>query len=227
MRASFIVFVLILLASVGCVAQDPITVVDFSWQREHRAAAKSGSEVLSPTRAVTNDNKYFQRKAREGQTNVTTDPNETTIDGRSAAIDKNIQEARSAKVDDLNGYTYRAKVRNSTSKTIKIIFWEYRFTEVANPQNVVRRQFICSVGIKPDDTKELAVFSTFGPSDVISTENLGKPGEKLFDEKVIVNRFEFSDGTLRQRGNWKYDDFQKSIERATSMPWGKEVCRDF
>ena len=33
--------------------------------------------------------------------------------------------------------------------------------------------------------------------------------------------------TLRQRGNWKYDDFQKSIDRATSTPWGKEVCRGF
>ena len=80
-----------------------------------------------------------------------------------------------------------------------------------------------------------AVESTFGPDShcfhdgygrigrlrsntTISAETLGKTSEKLFDEKVIVNRFEYSDGTLRQRGNWKYDDFQKSIERATSMP---------
>src|SRR5207247_1537193 len=101
MRASFMMLVLISLAAVGGLAQDPITVVDFSWQRDRQAAARSGSEVQVPTRAVTNDNKYFQRKAREGQTNITVDPNETTIDVRSAAIEKNVQEARSAK-DDLD-----------------------------------------------------------------------------------------------------------------------------
>lgn len=227
MRMSLKVSILFLLIPVWCFAQDPITVLDFSWQRDRQAAVKSNAEVQVPARSVTNDNKYFQRKAREGQTNVTVDPNETTIDGRSAAIEKNVQEARSATVDAVNGYSYRASVKNGSGKTIKIIFWEYRFTELANPQNVVRRQFICSVNLKPDDKKELLVFSTLGPSDVISAENLGKTTEKLFDEKAVVNRFEFSDGTLRQRGNWKYDDYQKSIERATSTPWGKEVCRSF
>ena len=116
---------------------------------------------------------------------------------------------------------------NSGEKAIRIIFWEYRFTELANPANVVRRQFLCTVNLKPDDKQGLSVFSTRGPSDVISMESLASTSEKLFDEKVIVNRIEYADGTLRQRGNWKYDAYQKAIERITSTPWGKETCRGF
>lgn len=227
MRTSIMVSVFVLLIAVGCFAQDPVSVIDFSWQRDRQAATKQELDTHGPVRMVTDENKNFQRKAREQLTVVAIDPNEATVDGRSAALEKANAEARAAKLEAVNGYSYRANVKNNTDKTVKIIFWEYRFTELANPQNVVRRQFICSVNMKPDDKKELSLFSVLGPSEVISSENLAKAGEKLFDEKVIINRFEFSDGTLRQRGNWKYDDFQRSIEHATSTPWGKEVCRSF
>ncbi|MEP6788407.1 MAG: hypothetical protein ABJB40_08250, partial [Acidobacteriota bacterium] len=101
----------------------------------------------------------------------------------------------------------------------------YRFTELANPSNVVRRQFLCSANIKPGDSKDLSVFSTLGPSDVISAESLAKATERLFDEKIIVNRIEFSDGAMIERRDWKYEDVRKAVERATSTHWGKEVCR--
>ncbi|CAN5556536.1 hypothetical protein BH10ACI2_BH10ACI2_12720 [soil metagenome] len=227
MRISLMVSLLFVFVPALCVAQEPISVLDASWQRDRQSASKTGTDSQGKVRGVTDDNKYFQRKQREAQTNVTIDPNETTIDGRSATLDKIAKEAGSAKVEDVNGFSYRANIKNNTDKTVAIVFWEYRFTELSNPQNIVRRQFICSVNIKPDEKKELSVFSTLGPSDVISAESLSKTTEKLFDEKVILNRFEFSDGTLRQRGNWKYDDYQKSIERATATPWGKEVCRGF
>ena len=227
MRTSFMVSIFVLLIAAGCFAQDPVSVIDFSWQRDHQAAKKQELDTHGPVRMVTDDNKNFQRKAREQLTVVAIDPNEATVDGRSIALEKANAEARAAKLEDVNGYSFRTNVKNNSDKTLKIIFWEYRFAELVNPQNVVRRQFICSVNIKPNDKKELSTFSVLGPSDVISAENLARSGEKLFDEKVVINRFEFSDGTLRQRSNWKYDDFQKSIEHATSTPWGKEVCRAF
>ena len=96
---------------------------------------------------------------------------------------------------------------------------------IARPTNVVRRQFLCSVNLKNGDSKDLSVFSLLAPSDVIDAESLAKSTDKLFDEKVFVNRIEFADGTLRQRGNWKYEDVQNSVERATSVGWGNETCR--
>ena len=110
---------------------------------------------------------------------------------------------------------------------MEIIFWEYRFIELANPANVVRRQFLCSANIKQGDSKELPVFSLLGPSDTLTAESIAKATDKIFDEKVIVNRIEFSDGAMIERRDWKYEDVRKAIERAIATPWGKEVCRSF
>lgn len=227
MKTSMMVTVLVLLIAGYSFAQDPVTIVDFSWHRDRQAAKKGEVDTHGPVRMVADENKYFQRKAREQQTVVAVDPTEASIDGRSQQMEKNVQEARAAKVNDVNGYTYLANVKNSSEKPIAVVFLEYRFAELANPANVVRRQFLCSINLKPGDKKSLAVFSLLGPSDVLDTESLAKTTEKIFDEKVIVNRVEYADGTLRQRGNWKYDDYQKAIERITSTPWGKEVCRGF
>lgn len=217
--------ILVLLISPFCFSQDPMPVLSSSWQRTIQHGQKSEITSTGPVKALTNDDKYFQRKAREARTDITTDPSEMTIDGRSAAMDKAVQESRTPKPNDLNGYSYVANVRNESGKIVKVIFWEYRFVELARPENVVRRQFLCSVSLKSGDTKELPVFSLLGPSDVIDAESLAKSTEKIFDEKVMVNRIEFSDGTLRQRGNWKYEDVQKSVDRVTSTPWDREICR--
>jgi hypothetical protein len=72
---------------------------------------------------------------------------------------------------------------------------------------------------------ELTAFSTQGPTDVINTASLAKPETNLFDEKVQVNRIEYADDDVLQRGNWKLADVKTSVDRATSTPWGKEVCR--
>jgi hypothetical protein len=230
MRVSPRVSIFVLLVAPCCFAQtppqnSPVTILESSWQRSRHAQKKPDGSDVGPARGMTSDNKYYQRTARENQTKGAIDPNEYTIDGRSAALEKNVQEARTPKIDDITGYLYLANVRNDGGKKIEVIFWEYRFTELANPANVVRRQFLCSANIKPGEKKELVVFSQLGPSDVISAESLAKATDRLFDEKVFVNRIEYSDGTTVQRGAWKYDDFRKAIDRATSTPWGKEVCR--
>jgi hypothetical protein len=218
--------ILILSISSFCFAQeDPLPVVGSGWQRAVRRAEVSDVGQTGPVRAVTADNKYFQRKAREQQSPSSVDPNEMTIDGRSAALEKAVQESRTPRPDDIIGYSYTANVRNDSGKTIEVVFWEYRFAELARPENVVRRQFLCAVKLKKGGTKDLSVFSQFGPSDVIDAQSLAKAAGKLFNEEVIVNRIEFADGSILQRGNWKFDDVKKDVERVTSTPWGNEVCR--
>ena len=206
-------------------SQDPMPVLRAGWERTVQRAPKMEATAQRPAREVTADNKYFQRKAREARTDVTIDPNDTTIDGRSAAIDRAVQESRTPVAEDVPAYSYTAEVRNDSGKTVEVIYWEYRFAELAHPANVVRRQFLCSVDLRNGDKKVLNVFSLLGPSDVIDAESLAKSTDKLFEEKVLVNRIEFSDGSLRQRGSWKYEDVRVAVERATSSPWGKEVCR--
>jgi hypothetical protein len=71
----------------------------------------------------------------------------------------------------------------------------------------------------------LSVYSTLGPSDVLTVESLAKADEKIFEERVQINRIELSDGNILQRADWKYSDVKKQVERVTSTPWGNEICR--
>ena len=217
--------IFVLMVASFCFSQDPLPVLRSTWQRTVQPAPKLNSSPQAPVRGVTADNKYFQRKAREQRTDITVDPNETTIDGRSAALEKVMEESRAPKLEDVKGFSYTAEVRNDSGKTVSVVYWEYYFTEIGRPANVTRRQFLCGVKLKNGEKRELSVFSLLGPSDTITFENLAKQTDKLFTEEVFVNRIEFSDGSILQRDDWKFADVKASVERATSTPWGKEICR--
>jgi len=65
-----------------------------------------------------------------------------------------------------SGYKYRAKVTNSSSKTVKAIEWEYRFIEKSG-QEIHRHQFRTMTKVEADKSKELVVFSYSPPSRTI------------------------------------------------------------
>jgi len=217
--------ILVLFIVPACFSQEPVPVLSSRWYRTVRPAPKPNVTASGPVKPVNPDEKFFQRKAREQRTDNPRDPYEDSIEGRSAAMDKAVQESRAPQADDVIGYTYVADMRNDTGQTLEIIFWEYRFTEIANKANVVRRQFVCGVKLKPGEQKELSVFSLLGPSDVLDFKSLAKSTEKLFEERVQVNSIELADGNILQRNDWKYSEVKAAVERATSTPWGNEVCR--
>jgi hypothetical protein len=105
------------------------------------------------------------------------------------------------------------------------VFWEYQFKELSNPTNVVHRQFLCSVKVKPGKERELQAFSVSGPSDVISVGSLANESRNLFEEKVLINRIEYADGSIFQRKDWIYAEMKSRIERVIGTPWGSEMCR--
>jgi hypothetical protein len=162
---------------------------------------------------------------REARTDHPENPSDLTIDGRRAALDKIEQQARTPNAKTVPGFNYSLRVRNDGDKTAKVIYWEYQFAELATPTIVVRRQFLCCVNLNKGGEVELIAFSTLGPTDVVNAETLAKPDEKRFTEKTLVNRIEYSDDSILQRGNWKLADVKAAVERATATPWGKEMCR--
>jgi hypothetical protein len=202
-----------------------VIVIEFEWSKSSQAIRKPESASTAPAAAMIPDNKVWQRNERAQAPVGVRDPNVDTIDGRSAALEKNVQESRSPKSKTVDGFTYQVKVRNASTKVIEIVFWEYQFKELSNPTNVVRRQFLCGVNIKPAKEKELQAFSVSGPSDVISVESLTNKSGNLFEEKVVINRVEYTDGSILQRKTWNFAEVKLSIERAIKTPWGAEMCR--
>jgi alpha-mannosidase len=104
-------------------------------------------EGNAPARAMIPQNRNFARNARVNDPQGVRDPNGDTLDGRSAAMEKSVQEARTPKPKASDGYTYRIKVQNPGKNVVEIVFWEYQFHDPADPSLVARRQFLCGVSI--------------------------------------------------------------------------------
>lgn len=201
----------------------PLTVNSFKWTRARRTIEAPEAEGNAPARAMIPQNRIFARTARVNDPAGSRDPNADTIDGRSAALEKSVAESRAPKPKPMDGYAYRIKVQNTIKKVVEIVFWEYQFRDPANPDVVARRQFLCGVNIPEGKSKELEGFSLSGPSDVVDVKTLDSG--VAFKESAVVNRVEYSDGTIWQRKAWSLAEVKSSYERALREPWLPGMCK--
>jgi len=202
---------------------EPLLVVSAKWARSRLTGAQVESTSVPPVAAVIPANKIIERTRRAEIPAGMRDPNLDTIDGRSAALEKSVQDSRSAKPAD--GFVFRLKVHNAGKGRIETVFWEYQFIDETNATPTSRRPFLCAVDIKPDKDKDLEAFSMSGPSDVVSVEALSKKSGNQFQEKAVINRVEYTDGSIWQRKGWHLTEVKSGVERAMRTPWGSEMCR--
>lgn len=203
-----------------------INVLNLKVEKARRVVTKESAEIASsPQSAMIPQNKNFQRNVRANDPAGVRDPNIDTIDGRSAAIEKSVQESRAPKTQSVDGYAYRVKVQNASSKVVEILFFEYQSVDTAAPENVTRRQFLCGVNIRPGKDTQLEGFSLSGPATTVNIESLSKPGTNPFKERIVVNRVEYADGTLWQRPDWRLGEVKASYERALSEKWLPGMCK--
>src|ERR671938_490880 len=168
-----------------------VSVLSFKWAKSRQVIEQlnpATDATIAPAPAMIPANRNFERNRRVNDPAGVRDPNLDTLDGRSAAIEKNVQESRVPSAKAVDGYEFRVKVRNAAAQPVEVIFWEYQFKERANPSNVTRRQFLCGVPIKPNKEKELLAFGVSGPSEVVSAASVGEKPAQAFEETVVVNR---------------------------------------
>ena len=201
----------------------PLEVTSFKWSRARRTVQTPEVEGNAPQREMIPQNRNFARNARINDPQGSRDPNADTIDGRSAALEKSVAESRAPKPEPVDGYAYRIKVQNPSKKVVEAVFWEYRFYDPANPNQIARRQFLCVANIGTGKGKELEGFSRFGPSDVVNvnTLNSGTP----FKEEVLINRVEYTDGSMTQRKAWNLAEVKGSYDRAMREQWLPGQCK--
>jgi len=201
----------------------PLTVTSFKWSRERRTIQAPVVEGNAPARAMIPQNRNFARNQRINDPAGARDPNADTVDGRSAALEKSVAESRAPKPEPMDGFAYRIKVQNPGPKVVEAVFWEYRFHDPANPDLVARRQFLCAVNIGAGKSKELEGFSLSGPSDVVNAKTLNS-GTPL-KENVLINRVEYTDGSMLQRKAWNLEEVKASYERAMREQWLPGMCK--
>lgn len=202
-----------------------VVVVSHKWTKSRQVPEKLEPVVTGPVRAVIPANRNFERNRRANDPAGVRDPNLDTVDGRAAALEKIVQESRSPQPKAVDGYAYKIKVQNPSQRVVDIVFWEYQFIDLADPANVARRQFICPVVIRPGKAEEIRSFSLSGPSEVVTVDSLANKNQRQYQEKVVINRVEFADGTIWQRKDWNFAEVRLTFQRAVETPWGSEMCR--
>ena len=201
-----------------------VTVLGFKCTRSRQNVTTSDPSA-APAREMITANKSIPRNARINDPMGARDPNEDTIDGRSAAIEKVVQESRTPRTKPTDGFAYLVKLQNASSKVVEFLFWEYQFIDPWNLENVTRRQFLCAVKIKPAKEKELRAFGVSGPG-VVSVGGLANASGNVFLETVVINRVEYEDGSVWQRKDWNSNEIKLSYQRAVATPWNAgEMCR--
>lgn len=96
-------------------------------------------------------------------------------------------------------FIYRASLKNSSTKPIEEIDWDYVFIDSATGQELGRHQFTSSKTIAPGKSKELSFMLAAPPTKRISVYALNKQERSGIADQVVVVRVKYSDGTEWQR----------------------------
>src|SRR5438309_2115013 len=92
----------------------PVSVLSFKWFKDKRAAdSLDTSPTTTPAPAMIAANKNFEKQRRVNDPAGVRDPNQDTLDGRSAELDRIVQEARDTK-PPVEGFTYQARIQNDS-----------------------------------------------------------------------------------------------------------------
>lgn len=204
----------------------PISVVSFKWTKTHQTIEPPSTDQPLPARAMTPNDKAYARSARINDPAGKRDPNADTVDARGAALEQSVRDAQKGAPKTVGAFAYQARIHNMSKEVIEIVFWEYQFIDPASPGNVTRRQFLCGINLKPEKEKDLQASSLGGPPNIINAAAMANRPDSPFQEKVVINRVEFSDGKSWMRKDWNANEIRTGYQRAMATPWAPtEMCR--
>lgn len=95
-------------------------------------------------------------------------------------------------------FVYRVTVKNSGTKTITGLEWDYLFFDSDKAEQVGQHSFRHRVKIRTGKSTELIGQSTRPPSLVINATK-AKKGDAQLSEEVVIRRIEYEDGSVWQR----------------------------
>ena len=97
--------------------EPPLVIASFKCVKDRRSVENAVSVGSSPAPAVIAANRNFEKQRRVNDPAGVRDPNADTLDGRSAELDRIVQQSREPQPVD--GFTYSVKVQNGSRKLIQ------------------------------------------------------------------------------------------------------------
>jgi hypothetical protein len=167
-----------------------VAVLKFSWEKETIRRRASMASIASQDELV-------QQSQRDRQLAAARNTNDRLVATRIER-ENEMRDQANAKANQgrsIEGYRYKATLRNDGTKTIKSIDWDYVFIDQAAQQVVARHQFTSDETIKPGKTKEVYVLYLIPPVRTVSAERLASKEPLPYTEHVVIARITFSDGS--------------------------------
>lgn len=125
--------------------------------------------------------------------------NRNSIENRSrdmAELERSVMgEMYNQKPIDL--FRYRVNLKNTGIRIVKAVVWDFQASDTDQFEESTHRQFRCTAKIKPNQNEKFEGYSVLPPSRVIRAS-----GGKAYNQRVILNRIEYTDGTFWQRPDW-------------------------
>ena len=124
--------------------------------------------------------------------------------------------AVSAAEPPLPSYQLLLEVKNSGTKVVQSLVWQFK--PAAGPEDYEPKHYLCALEVKPDEKKLLDVWTPYAPVKVISVD---ARSDALKDGEVVINKIEYTDGSVWTRRGWLYklpaDSSKKLIEGTCSV----------
>ena len=91
-------------------------------------------------------------------------------------------------------YVYKAKVKNTGEKDIRVIRWQYLLSDRTTGEVVGSRYFTTPVNLRAGKTAELIGKSRSTPVKVVDAITADKDIRGKYLERVIIEAIEYADG---------------------------------
>ena len=95
-------------------------------------------------------------------------------------------------------FFYKASIRNTSTKAIAEIDWDYVFLDETTGDELDRRQFTSVQKVAPGKEKQLTFTLPTPPTRRISVHSLDKKERSGISEKVVIVRVKYADGSVWQ-----------------------------
>src|SRR5215207_6431196 len=178
-------------------APPDLAVVKFGWSKERinweRDPFGGPVENFDEMRVRARNEKRIDDAKRGGSPDVDRIKREARAD---SAI---LQAARNNRGPARYGFRYKVSVKNEGAKAVKEIDWDYVFADAATHEEVGRHQFTSAERVGPGKAREFSFFIPTPPALRVSAYDLGRRERDGLEERVVVVRVLYEDGTEWRR----------------------------
>jgi|SRR5215207_1592942 len=173
-----------------------VAVVKFGWDKERvnweRDPFGGPVENFEEMRVRARNEKRIDDAKRGGSSDV-------DRIRREARADSALLEIARRKGPPRYGFRYKLSVRNEGAKAVKEFDWDYVFTDAATGDELGRHKFTSEGRVPPGKGKDFSFFIPNPPTMRVSAYALDKNERAGLQEKVVLVRVLYEDGTVWQR----------------------------